>query len=488
MTMQNRSTRKKITNGLIWTFGERITAQLVSTLVTIVLARLLDPLHYGVISIVTVFISFCNVFVVSGFSSAIVQKKEVDNYDYNTAFIISFFIAMITYSVLFLIAPFIGKFYNMPQLVKVIRVMALRLPLASLNSIQQAHVQREMEFKRFFIATLFGTVLSGVVGIALAINGAGVWALVAQYLTNTTVDSIVLLFVDGWKPRIQFSMTKAKEIFSFGWKVFASTLVFTLEEDIKSLIVAKLFGPTDLAYYDQGKKYPALLVNNINTAINKVMLPAYSRSQDNLPQLKVMLRKSIQIGVFLLAPVMIGFAGMASTFVEFILTEKWLFCVPFIQIFCVSYLTRPLETACQQAILAIGRSDITLKIMIFVNITDLAFLLVATLFVRSIILIAIGSLVATVVSLICFMFYSNRLIGYQIQEQIQDITPSLVCAFIMAIVVEIIGKISISSFILMIGQIFCGACVYFALAKFFKINAFCYFIEKYKSKFNFGKK
>lgn len=469
-----------IKSGLIWSFGERITAQLVSTVVTIVLARLLDPTHYGIISIVTVFISFCNVFVTSGMGSAIVQKKEVDERDYNTAFLISLTIAIVLYIALFLSAPYIAQFYGMKELKWVLRVMALRLPLASVNSIQQAHVQRAMQFKRFFIATLFGTVLSGFVGIALALKGFGVWALVAQYLTNTTVDTIVLIFVEKWIPKFQFSVEKAKSIYSFGWKVLATDLVYTAEEDIRSLIVGKVFGSADLAYYDQGKKYPSILVNNLNSAINKVMLPAYSRSQDNLENLKKMLRKSIAVGIFILAPVLIGFAAVSDSFISVILTDKWMFCSPYIKIFCIIYLTRPLETACHQALLAIGRSDIVLRIMIAINVVALAAVFIAVFGFNSVFLIAVGSLISSFVSLACFMGYSNKLISYHFGEQIEDIAPALFSSVVMGGIVYLIGLVNIDKVPLLFLQVVVGGIVYVLLAKLLKIQAFQYLLGSVK--------
>ena len=474
------SKKNGIKGGLIWSFGERITAQLVSTLVTIVLARLLDPTHYGIISIVTVFITFCNVFVTSGMGSALVQKKEVDERDYNTAFLISLTIALVLYAVLFFAAPYIAQFYEMPELKWVLRVMALRLPLASVNSIQQAHVQRAMQFKRFFVATLFGTVLSGIVGILLALRGFGVWALVAQYLTNTTVDTIVLLFVEKWIPKFQFSLEKAKSIYSFGWKVLATDLVYTAEEDIRSLIVGKVFGSADLAYYDQGKKYPSILVNNLNSAINKVMLPAYSRSQDDLENLKKMLRKSIAVGIFVLAPVLIGFAAVSDTFIDVVLTSKWIFCSPYIKIFCFIYLTRPLETACHQALLAIGRSDIVLRIMIAINVVALAAVFVATFGFHSVFLIAVGSLISSFVSLGCFMFFSNRLIGYKFKEQLEDVCPALLFSAIMGVVVYMLGFINFNKIFVLIIQVLVGGVIYVVLSKLFRLNAYEYLMTMVK--------
>lgn len=478
----SNNTKGGITSGLIWAFGERITAQLVSTIVTIILARILDPENYGIISIVTVFISICNVFVTSGLGSAIVQKKEVDSLDYNTAFIISFIISLIMYLVLFLISPYIANFYDMQELVLIIRVMGLRLPVASINTIQQAHIRREMAFKRFFIATLFGTIISGVIGIVMAIKGFGVWALVFQYLTNTTVDTLILCFVSGWIPKFQFSIIKCKEIFSFGWKVLATELVYTLEGDIRSLLIGKVFGSSDLAYYDQGKKYPALLVNNINSSISKVMLPAYSREQNNIFYLKQMLRKSIIIGIYILAPILIGFAIVSQSFVETILGEKWLFCVPYIQIYCISYLTRPLETACHQAILAIGRSDIVLYIMIIIHTIALGTVCIAVFIFKSVMLIAWGSLLSTFISLLCFMACVSKLIGYKIKEQIQDILPTLLICSLMGIVVYLIGCVNINANYILIIQIIIGIILYLLFSVLFKIQAYNYLMSILEAK------
>lgn len=478
--MANSSTSKKITGGLVWTFGERITAQLVSTIVTIILARLLDPSHYGVVSIVTVLIAVCNVFVTGGFGSAIVQKKEVTHTDYNTAFILSFTMSLILYAILFVSAPFIAKFYKMDQLVWVIRIMSLRLIIASMNTIQQANVQRMMAFKRFFISTSIGTIVSGFVGVVMAYKGFGVWALVAQYLTNTTMDTCFLCLVSEWFPKFEFSKEKAKQIYSFGWKVLATQLVFTLQGDIRSLIVGKVFGPSKLAYYDQGMKYPSLFVTNINTAINKVMLPAYSREQDHLERLKEMLRKSIRIGAYVMAPILIGFAVVANTFVGGILTDKWLPAVPYIRIFCIMYLTRPLETACHQAMLAVGRGDLALYIIAIVNVCALGSVLTAVFVFHSVFLIAVGALGVQIISLICFMSFSARLLKYHLKEQLADILPAILSSCVMGAVILLINFLNISDILKLLIQVILGGGIYLLISIVFKINAFSYLVKMVK--------
>lgn len=479
--MKENATRK-IINSFLWTFGEKITAQFVSIFISVILARILEPEHYGTISIVTVFIMIGDVFVTNGFGKAVVQKADADELDYNTAFILSMATALILYALLFLLAPLISVFFELPILKTIVRVMALRIPLAAINTIQQAVIQHQMEFKKFFISTLFGTVISGVAGIVMALKGHGIWALVAQYLLNVTIDTCVLACVGNWRPRLQFHIKKAREIISFGWKLLIAGLVDVLERELSSMMIVKVFGSTNLAYYDQGNKYPKLIVNNLTTAVNKVMLPAFSRHKEDCEKIKQMLRKSVHTCIFLLAPMMIGFMAVANTFVSVILTEKWLMCVPFIQIFCLSYLTRPMESFCQQAILAIGRSDVILKIMIVINLTALGTLLAAVFILESVMAVAIGSLLTTLSSLTGYMIYSSLLLNYMLREQLQDIMPIICNSIIMGIMVWLLGRHMHSSIFTLIIQIFSGIGIYVLLSKITKIQAFNMFIINIRRK------
>lgn len=467
-----------ILSGLFWTFGERIIAQLVSLIVTIILARLLSPEHYGVISIVTVFITFCNIFVNSGFGSAVVQKKQSDDLDFNTAFVISLLLSIILYIIIFICSPFLADFYDMPLLTSVIRVMGLRLIIGALNNIQHAHIQKKMMFKKFFISTLFGTIISAFVGIALAFYGFGVWALVAQYLTNTVIDSIALLIVDDWKPKLSLSLKRAKYLFSFGWKILVTEIVYNLEGELRSLIVGKVFGSADLAYYDQGKKYPSLLVTNINSSINKVMLPAYSKEQDNKEKIKSMLRKSIQLGIFLLCPLLIGLAVVSNDFVRLFLTDKWLNAVPFIQIFCIIYLTRPLESSCHQALLAIGQSGIVMKIIIAINCIAIATIFIAVFVFKSVFMIAIGSLLSSFISITLFMKEANKYFKYTYKEQLSDIYKPILLSVLMGLIVWLVGIIKLPVWISLMLQIVAGAIVYIGISIIGKFESYLYIKNK----------
>ena len=471
--MQNMKNKENgVIGGLFWSFAERISAQLVSAIVTIVLARLLDPEHYGIVAIVTVFISILNVFVTSGPGSALVQKKEADEIDFNTAFIIGESVSVVLYILLFFVAPFIADFYGMDELTALLRVMGVRLLIADVNSIQHAYIRRKMEFKRFFWATFFGTVLSGVVGICLAYLGYGVWALAAQYLTNVFVDTIMLFIIGGWIPKFQFSIKKAKEIWTFGWKVLASHLVSTVESSARSLLIGKVFSSEDLAFYNQGEKYPGLLINNVNSSIARVMLPVYSKKQDDIESLVLSLRNSIRMAVYLLAPMLIGLAAVSNNFVSIVLTDKWLSAVPFMQIFCFGLLMNPLSTACQQALLAICKSDTMLVCTIFSNCVSFAGILIAAFALKSAMWIALISLVTTVLSLIVVLSCANRYLHYKFKQQMADIFPSLIVALAMGAMVYTISFIDLKPILCMLIQIIAGVALYLLMSALFKLEQY----------------
>lgn len=270
--------------------------------------------------------------------------------------------------------------------------------------------------------------------------GAGAWALVGQYLTNSFIDTVVLFITNDWRPKLQFSFDRAKQMLSYGWKVLLTTVVYTVEGDLRSLIVGKQFGSADLAYYDQGKKFPNLLVSNINTSISNVMFPVLSKNQDNRERMKAICRRSIKTSTYLLAPLLLGLIAVSNEFVRVILSDKWLPCVPFLQILTLVYLVRPLTTTDQQAIMSTGRSDLTLRIMIAVNVTDVILLLIAVFAMKSVIMIAVGALLTEVVSMALFMKYVKKCIGYTYLEQLSDIAPSLLLAISMGVIVYLVGK------------------------------------------------
>ena len=474
MGEKNQSMRGKVFSGLFWKFGERISAQLISLIVSIVLARLLSPDDYGAVALVMVFITIANVFVASGFGNALIQKKNADNLDFSSVFYLNIALGLVLYAVLFFASPAIASFYNMPVLSPALRVLGIRIVVASVNSVQQAYVSRHMLFKRFFWSTLFGTLVSGVVGITMAYHGFGVWALVAQYLTNTCTDTIVLWFTVKWRPIFRCSLERAKGLFSYGWKLLVSALLDTGYKQLRSLIIGKKYTSADLAYYNQGDKYPGLIVNNINTSISSVLFPAMSQFQDDRERVKQMTRRAIQISSYIMWPMMIGFAVVAEPFVSLVLTDKWLPCVPFIRIFCFTYGLYPIHTANLQAINALGRSDLFLRLEIIKKTIGLSMILLSMNY--GTLVMAYSLVVADVAATVVNAVPNSKLLNYRYFEQLRDLLPGLVMSLIMAAVIVPISLLGLPDIATIALQVVCGAAVYLSESVLTKQPAFQYLL------------
>lgn len=452
--------KNKIASGLFWSYGERIFGQLVSLIVSIILARLLSPENYGVISIVMIFITLCDAIVTGGFGNAIVQKKDTDELDVNTMLCCSMAVSALLYLLIFGAAPFIAGFYKLDIICPLLRVLGLRLFASGFNTIQHAWIQKQMLFRKFFIASFFGTVLSATVGISLAYLGAGPWALVAQYLTDSFLDTIFLFFTNDWRPKLQFSFARAKSLLSYGGKVLLTTIVFTIEGNLRSLIIGKKFGSADLAYYDQGKRFPNLLVSNVHSTITSVMFPVLSQCQDDPERLKQLTRQTIRISTYLLTPILVGLVAVADSFVCAILSEKWMPCVPYLRVLTLVYLARPFANTCHQAILSVGRSGLVLKIMITITATSILSLFYAVFILENVLWIAYGLLIAEIVSLILFSCCTKKLLCYMWKEQMEDSLPTFLLAGVMGLLTYLIQFLGISDMLTLIFQVLFGVTFY----------------------------
>lgn len=479
--MQNNQIRKQVLSGLLWKFGERITAQLISLIVSIILARLLLPSDYGAVALVMVFITLANVFVSNGFGSALIQKKDADNLDFSSVFYINIAVSILLYALIFAVAPVIASFYDLPVLKAALRILGIRIVIAAVNSVQQAYVSRQMLFKRFFWSTLFGTALSGIVGISMAYGGFGVWALVAQYLTNTCTDTIVLWFTVRWRPDLKCSWKRAKGLLTYGWKILVSALVDTGYKQLRSLVIGKVYTSEDLAYYNQGDKYPSLIVTNVNASISSVIFPAMSQYQNDPIYVKQMTRRAVQVSSFIMWPLMIGFAVCAEPIVRIVLTEKWLPCVPYIRIFCFTYGLWPIHTANLQALNAMGRSDQFLKLEIIKKTVGLAALLLTIRI--SPLAIAWSLIITDIISVFINAYPNIKLLDYKYSEQLKDLLPPFVIAGGMAAIIYPFQLFAWGDWLTLAVQVFVGAILYLLFSVFTKQPALQYlfsFIRKSK--------
>lgn len=473
-----KTNANKITSNLLWRFFERCGAQGVTFIVSVVLARLLDPDTYGLIALVTVFTSILQVFIDGGLANALIQKKDADDVDFSSVFYANITICGILYLLMFLIAPLIASFYELPELTAVIRVLSLTLVISGVKNVQQAYVSKNLLFKRFFFATLGGTLGAAVIGILMAYRGYGVWALVAQHLFNATVDTIILWVTVRWRPKRVFSFARLLGLFKYGWKLLASTLIDTVYNNLRQLIIGKMYSSEDLAFYNKGKTFPNMFVTNINTSIDSVLLPVMSAEQDDRARVKEMTRRAIKTSTYLMMPLMMGLAVCAKPLISLILTDKWLPCVPFLQIFCFTYAFYPIHTANLNAIKALGRSDLFLILEILKKVVGIV-LIVSTMWI-SVEAMALSLIAGSILSQIINSWPNKKLLGYSYLQQLKDLMPSMALTTVMGAVVYCVGFLPIATWLVLAIQILAGVAIYVGGSMLFKLESYQYILNAAK--------
>lgn len=475
---ENKITKNKVVSSMIWKFLERCGFQFVQFFLSIILARLLTPSDYGVIALILVFTQISNVFISSGFGTALIQKKDSDELDFSSVFYLSLFVAFVCYFILFFLAPTIAKFYNNELLIGYIRVVAISLFFSAINGVQGTYVSKKMQFKRFFFSSMGAVLGSGIIGVILAYNGFGVWALVMQHVFSGFFSFVILWFTVKWRPKLIFSFARVKTLFSFGWKLLCSGLLDTVFKNIYSLIVGRIYKSQVLGYFNRGQQFPQVIASNLNGSIQSVMLPTLSANNDNPSEVKKITRRSISTSAFVLMPCMFGLAAVAEPLVKVLLTDKWLPCVPFLQLACISYALYPIHTANLTGINALGRSDIFLKLEIIKKCVTVLNILITLPF--GIYAMAIGQVVSGFISTFINAYPNKKLMGYSYFEQWKDLIPSFVLSIVMAGIVWVMKFISIAPLLLLIIQIIVGIIVYVVLAKLFKLEVYNYFVNTLK--------
>ena len=431
-----------------------------------------------------IFINLANVFVSDGLGSALIQKKDATELDFFSVLYFNIIFSIALYGALFFAAPFITAFYGSGYeiLTPVLRVLGLRIILTSVNSVQHAYVSKKMIFKVFFISSLCGTVVSAVVGLALAYNGFGVWALVAQYLTGAAINTLVLIIVLRKRPRLMFSLKSLKELFPYGICILGTGLLITGYQDIRALIIGKVYSTADLAYYDKSRHFPSLIVSNISVSLSAVLFPKMSNEQRSIEKVRMYTQNSICFCSYILCPIMLGMAAVAKPFVILLLTDKWMSCIPLLQLFCLVYLFQPMHTANMQAIKAIGRGDVYMRLEIVKKVLELIVLFITIPF--GVTAIVIGMVVCATLATFINAYPNIKFLQYGFKEQMVDIFPNLLLSAIMFAVVYLLNYLQISNALLLLLQVVCGVLVYVVLSAITKNRSFFQIIGLLKSYFS----
>lgn len=467
--------RGQIVKSFFWKLLERSGAQIITFIVSIILARLLEPSEYGIIAIITIFINLANVIIDGGLNTALIQKKNADDVDFSTILYFSLLLSVIVYLLLFFTAPAIASFYNNEQIIPVLRVLGLSIIFCAYNSIQRAYVAKHLLFKKLFWCSLIGIAFSGIIGVIMAYNGFGVWALVAQSMSNQILTTFAMCLLIKWKPVRVFSVDRFKDLFNYGWKIFATNFIIALYNDIRGIVIGKLYQPASLAFFDRGKQFPSLIMVNVNASLQTILFPVLSDEQDRRDRVKSIMRRSTTISCFFIFPLLVGLFVVAKPLILVLLTEKWLPVVPFLQIFCIAYMLMPMQIANMEAVKSMGYSNITLKLEIVKKIVEAVILVIS--FMIGIEAIAWGVVVYNAICLFINLYPNIKLIDYKISEQIKDVLPSLVVSLLMGASVYWIQYLSLPLLVMLLCQTVLGVIVYFCLSKWFKVEAFCYLYD-----------
>lgn len=462
--MASPELKNKTLSGIFWNFAQKLVNQSFHFIVTVVLARLLMPEDYGVVAIAGMFTALLGIFMNGGLGAALIQKKDTDELDFNTVFFMGLGMSFVLYTIIFFTAPLMAIAYDSPQLTAIIRVLALGLPIGALGSVQGAYVSRRMEFKKFFKASLSRQIFAAVVGLAMAYRGYGAWALVAQQLIGHITDTAVMFSMVKWHPRWMFSFERFKGLFAFSWKKLGADFIGTLCYQLRGYIIGLKYSTADLAFYNRGEGLPGMIKTNINGPISSTLFPALSRLQNEEGGVKRGIRRSMRTSSFLVFPLLFGLAAVSDQLVPILYTSKWNTAIPFMQIICVTSAMDILNAANLQALLAMGRSDVVLKLEFYKKPVMLILLAVATFI----------SAIAIAFSMMLYSFYvlyvntrpNKDLLGYSLREQLKDIMPNFLQSFVMAFVVYLVGMAIPNAYVALAFQIMLGVILYVGMSHF----------------------
>lgn len=426
-------TSRQFAVNALWKILEQFSAKGVSMIVSIILARILLPQDYGIIALTAVFTNLSDILIDGGFSTALIRKETVDDHDYSAVFSISILMATVLYTALFFSAPFISSYYSEPQLIPVVRVIGLTFFLQSFTAVRNGIINRRMQFKLLFMCNTTASILSGVLGIILALMGVGVWALVAQRLSQVAILNLLLFAKVKWKVRLRFDFARIRSMLSFSIGVVGSTLISYISDSIFSVVIGKRYSVTDLGYYDKGGQLPRQLSLYTFSAMSTVLLPTLSLVQNDLPRFKRIVRKTTSMTSFLIIPLMCGMILTSREIIVLLLTEKWIKSVPIMQCICVYYIALPYTLINVQAYFAMGKSGMRVRLELIKMFLMMGVLLVfGVLSDSSLAILSLASSVVMIVVAMLSYLYIRRIIDYSVAELFNDMWKPIVSTAVMS--------------------------------------------------------
>lgn len=463
----SESLKHKTVKGVSWSFVDSISNQGVTFLVGLVLARILTPEDYSLLGIILIFVSVFNSIVDSGFSNALIRKKDANDRDYNTVFVCNLSVSVVLCIMLCLSAPAISHFFSRPPLTALLRAMSAIIIINAFAIIQRTILTKQIDFKTQTKISLISSISSGIVGIGMAIAGLGVWALVGQQLSRQGLNTAFLWIFARWYPRLQFSLESFKELFGFGWKLLVSGLIDTIWRQIYLVVIGKCYAPATLGQYTRAQQFGSIFSDNLTTVVQRVSYPVLSSIQDDKGRLKAGYKRIVRISMFATFILMLGMAGSAKSMIMVLVGPQWLPAVPLLQIICFQMMLYPLQSLNLNILQVEGRSDLFLRLEIIKKVIAVGPILLGIF--GNIYWMLGGSILTGFVSYYLNAYYSGPAIGYTIKEQILDVIPSLGVALTMGAAVYAMSFIPLNPFILFPLQIVIGAVTAIGLSKRFRL-------------------
>ncbi len=463
--------KSKAIGGVFWSFLDRVGQQGIAFIIAILLAHFLTPAEFGLVGMLSIFIEVARVFVDSGFGAALIQRKKVTEADECSIFYFGIFAGLLSAGLLCALAPWIAAFYGQPILKPLMYALSVTLVLPSLSSVQNALLSKRIDFKTQLKIDLGATVLSGVVGVAMAVRGCGVWSLAAQYIGNNVFRTLLFWWLDPWRPKWLFSLAALGEMFSFGSRLLASVLLNTIFENIYIVVIGKLFSAAHLGLYTGARKIQNVATINVTGVVMQVAFPVFSAVQDDPVRLKRSMRKAMIMLALVNFPLMVGLALTARPVVRVLLTEKWMGAVPWLQLLCLANLLYPFHVLHLNLLTAQGRSDLFFRLEVIKKI--LILILIAITCFWGVTGMLWGQVVMSVLGYYLNSYYTTRLIGYSLREQLADLAPYAAVTAVMGVGVYVIQSLPFTgpAVSLLLG-ILLGVSLYVTLSYLLGLSAF----------------
>lgn len=480
--MQQESLKNKAIKGTVWSAVDNIVQYGVSFVVSIVLARLLTPDDYGLIGIILIFTAICNAIINSGFSTALIRKKNITENDYNTAFIVNIVLSFILYVVLCLGAPLIADFFCREELTLLTRVSSFSMIIGGLAIVQQTRLTKRIDFKTQTKISLISSVISGLIGIVMAYLGYGVWALVVQGLSSQTLRTAMLWFYNKWMPTLTFSRNSFRELFGFGWKMMVSSVLDSFWTQLYQVVVGKFYSPATLGQYTRAKQFSQMFSSNLTTVIQRVTYPVLSDIQDEKERLIIAYRKIIKTTMFITFALMFSLGAVSEPFIYCLIGEKWHEASTYLPLICFVGAFYPLHAINLNMLQVQGRSDLFLGLEIVKKIIGLGPLFVGA-FV-GIFPMLYTTILTSIISYFLNSYFPGKLLGYTCWKQLKDISLSFFIAFSMAVFVYTIKYLPFSYWLILPLQIVLGLSVLIFLCKIARLEEYNEIVKIVKSTLN----